>query len=71
MGKIITNKGGAFMKIIFYIIIAIIFLLVTFFGLGPALFADGKTSERVLMVGLVIVVYLMLGYVTVRLSRKK
>lgn len=59
------------MKILFYIIIAIIFLLVTFFGLGPALFADGKTSERVLTFGLVIVAYLMLGYVTVRLSRKK
>lgn len=58
------------MKIVFYIIIAIIFIAVTFFGLGPVIFADGKMSERILTLGLVIVLYLMLGYVTVRISKK-
>ena len=58
------------MKIVFYVLIAIIFLLVTFFGLGPAIFADGKMSERVATLFVVALIYLMLGYITVRLTKK-
>jgi len=59
------------MKIIFYIIISIIFLLVTFFGLGPVIFADGSMSERIITLVVVIVLYFILGLITILLAKRK
>lgn len=59
------------MKIIFYIIISVIFILVTFFGLGPVIFADGSMGERVTTLLVVLLLYLILGLITVFLVKRK
>jgi hypothetical protein len=51
------------MKIIFYLVISLAFLLVTFFGLGPVLMADGTTTERMLTLLVVVLIYLALGWI--------
>jgi hypothetical protein len=57
------------MKIFAYVIISILFILITFFGLGPVMFADGSMSERILTLAVVIVLYLLLGWITIRLTK--
>jgi uncharacterized BrkB/YihY/UPF0761 family membrane protein len=47
------------MKLFLYIIFIIIYLLVTFFGLGPVIFADGSSSERIITLLAVIAVYII------------
>ncbi|MDR7870876.1 MAG: hypothetical protein RIN55_08465 [Tissierellaceae bacterium] len=47
-------------KIIGYIVFVTLFLYVTFFGVGPVLFADGTIQERLLTVGIIIIVYIVL-----------
>ena len=64
------------MKILIYTIITIAFLLITFFGLGPVVFADGSMSERLWTLLVVLLLYFVLGWITLRLikfnnSRKK
>ncbi|HHV98818.1 MAG TPA: hypothetical protein GXX36_04470 [Clostridiaceae bacterium] len=49
------------MKVIFYTVIAIIFILITFFGLGPVLLADGSMGERMGTLAVVLLLYLILG----------
>ncbi|MFD2612512.1 DUF6954 family protein [Paenibacillus gansuensis] len=39
---------------------AVLFGLVTFFGLGPAVFADGSPTERWLTFLVVVILYLLL-----------
>lgn len=53
------------MKALFYIIISIALILVTFFGLGPVMFADGSTSERLATLFVVVLIYLLLGFIIV------
>lgn len=48
------------MRIIINIIFIILLSLVTFFGIGPVLLADGVMSERLLTLAIVIVIYLIL-----------
>jgi hypothetical protein len=48
------------MKWFVYFIFIILYLGVTFFGLGPVLFADGTMQERIMTFFVVIVVYLVL-----------
>lgn len=48
------------MRIIIHIIFIALLLLVTFFGIGPVMFADGVMSERLLTLAIVIVIYLIL-----------
>lgn len=48
------------MRIIIHIIFIALLLLVTFFGIGPVIFADGVMSERLLTLAIVIVIYLIL-----------
>jgi len=48
------------MKILFYVFIGIAFVLVTFFGLGPVLFADGGMIERIITLIIVLVLYFVL-----------
>jgi hypothetical protein len=51
------------MKWFVYIVFAIIYLLVTFFGLGPVLMADGSDQERILTLTIVLVIYVVLAIV--------
>lgn len=59
------------MKIIFYIILSLAFLLVTFFGLGPVIFADGSMSERMVTLAVVILLYLIIALITILLVKRK
>lgn len=58
------------MKTAFYIFMGVVFILVTFFGLGPVLFADGSLNERILTLVVVILIYLLLGWITLGYVRK-
>lgn len=51
------NKG---IKWAGYIVFIVLFLLVTFFGMGPVLIADGTFQERMLTLLFVIVIYFLL-----------
>lgn len=51
------------MKSLINIIFIVLFLLVTFFGIGPVLLADGVFSERMLTLGIVILIYIVLGFI--------
>lgn len=57
-------------KIIGYMFFIASFLYVTFFGIGPVLLADGTTQERMITLGIIILVYLIL-IVLLRWFRKK
>lgn len=48
------------MKALGYIIFSVLFLLVTFFGIGPVIFADGSLSERMITLVIVIIIYIIL-----------
>lgn len=54
------------MRLIIHIIFIGLLLLVTFFGIGPVLFADGVLSERLITLAVVIGIYLVL----IRLYRR-
>lgn len=49
------------MRLIIYIVFILLFILVTFFGLGPILMADGSTGERIATLAVVIVLYIILA----------
>jgi hypothetical protein len=49
------------MRLAVYIIFVILFILVTFFGLGPVLMADGSAGERAATLAVVIMIYLLLA----------
>lgn len=53
------------MKVLFYIIILAAFILLTFFGLGPVLFADGSMGERLVTLLVVVLIYLLFIWITV------
>lgn len=59
------------MKILFYIIMSIAFLLVTFFGIGPVVFADGPVSERIITLVIVLVIYILLGWITIHFTKRQ
>ena len=48
------------MKWLIYVIFTILGLLITFFGLGPVLFADGSNAERFTTLAIVLVLYVIL-----------
>ncbi|SES98281.1 hypothetical protein [Paenibacillus sp. NFR01] len=48
------------MKIVLYLLFAVLYLLVIFFGLGPVLFADGSRSERLVTLAVVLVILALL-----------
>ncbi|MDF2522925.1 MAG: hypothetical protein K0R31_566 [Clostridiales bacterium] len=50
-----------FIKYLVYAFITIAGILLTFFGLGPVLFADGSMQERLLTLFSVIILYALLG----------
>lgn len=45
------------MKILIHIFFIVLFLLITFFGIGPIIFADGVFSERIYTLIVVLIVY--------------
>jgi len=60
------------MKKLFIIIIFIIlYLLVGFFGLGPVLFADGTSRERLLTLSIVVLIFIVLTVVLIKILRRR
>ncbi|MGI6226202.1 MAG: DUF6954 family protein [Peptococcales bacterium] len=57
------------MKLLFYIFICIAFLFISFFGMGPVLFADGSFNERMLTLFIVLLLYLLLGWIFLRFRK--
>jgi peptidoglycan/LPS O-acetylase OafA/YrhL len=53
------------MKIVFYLVMTIAIILVTFFGLGPVIFADGSMGERLATLLVVVLLYLLLAWIMV------
>lgn len=45
------------MRMLLYVLFAILYLLTTFFGMGPVLFADGSAKERTLTLIVVLLIY--------------
>ena len=58
------------MKWLIYIVFIMLYLLVTFFGLGPVVFADGSNLERIITFAFVLVVYLFLTIILQFLIKK-
>lgn len=48
------------MKVLGYIIFSALFVIVTFFGIGPVILADGTLTERLLTLAIVIITYIVL-----------
>jgi len=48
------------MVVLGYIVFLILLLLVTFFGIGPVVFADGVMTERLITLAIVIIIYIIL-----------
>lgn len=49
-------------KSIIILIFTLLYLLVTFFGLGPVLMADGSMQERIVTLIVVIFIYVLLTF---------
>ncbi len=45
------------LKVIGHVVFIILFLLITFFGIGPVVFADGSINERITTLIIVILIY--------------
>ncbi len=45
------------MRGLLYALFAVLYILITFFGLGPVMFADGSAGERVLTLIVVLLIY--------------
>lgn len=65
------NKGELEMKTLFYFVMAVAFILITFFGLGPVILADGSMNERVATLFVVILLYLLLGWIIIKFRKYK
>lgn len=50
------------LKFLVHTIFIILIALVTFFGLGPVLFADGVIQERLWTAAIVVVIYIILVF---------
>lgn len=48
-------------RILLYSVFVILILLVSFFGLGPVIFADGTLRERILTLLIVIAIYIIIS----------
>lgn len=59
------------MKWLIYAIFIVLYLGVTFFGLGPVLYADGSSQERMLTLGIVILIYVSLTVLFLKWRRRK
>lgn len=52
-------ESNKVIKYIGYVIFTILFILISFFGLGPVLMADGQTGERILTLIIVLIIYVI------------
>lgn len=59
------------MKVLDYVFIAVAFILITFFGLGPVLLADGGLGERMITLAIVLGLYLVLIILFRNITKKK
>lgn len=59
------------MKVLAYVFIAVAFILITFFGLGPVLLADGGLGERMITLAVVLGLYLVLIIIFRNIRKKK
>jgi membrane protein DedA with SNARE-associated domain len=57
------------MKGFMYLLFVLLYAGVTFFGLGPVLFADGSMQERMITLAVVIVIYVVLTVLLVAWRR--
>lgn len=64
------KEEGDEMNWLIYIIFILLYLLITFFGLGPVLYADGSNEERMITLAIVVVIYLILT-ISLRFILKK
>ncbi|NLL80903.1 MAG: hypothetical protein GX231_01200 [Tissierellia bacterium] len=58
------------MRTVIHIVFIALLGLVTFFGIGPVLFADGVMTERMITLGIVIGVYIFIILVYKGLLRR-
>lgn len=54
------------MKWVIYAVFIVLYLGVTFFGIGPVLLADGSTQERMITLGVVILIYVILTVILIK-----
>ncbi|WP_075981894.1 DUF6954 family protein [Bacillus massilinigeriensis] len=59
------------MKWLISTIFVLLYLGVTFFGLGPVLLADGSTQERMITLGVVILIYLVLTFILIKWIKRR
>jgi membrane protein YdbS with pleckstrin-like domain len=61
------------MKKIIYIVLILLLLLVTLFGLGPVLYADGTNTERMVTLVIVLALYavILITFYVIRTRWKK
>jgi hypothetical protein len=52
-----------YVKYLVHAFFIILILLVTFFGLGPVLYADGVLQERLWTALIVLFIYVLLGFI--------
>ncbi|MBM7659584.1 cbb3-type cytochrome oxidase subunit 3 [Bacillus mesophilus] len=58
------------MKWVIILTFTIIYLLITFFGLGPVLLADGSIQERVITLAVVLLLYVIITIIYRSLLKK-
>ncbi len=51
------------MKVLLHTVFIILIALVTFFGLGPVLLADGVLQERIVTAAVVVVIYIVIAFI--------
>lgn len=57
-------------KMLLYVIVILLYALVTFFGLGPVLLADGTMNERMITLAVVIIIYVVITIIFRKLLKK-
>ncbi|WP_042459741.1 DUF6954 family protein [Neobacillus dielmonensis] len=50
------------MKFLIHTVFIVLIALVTFFGLGPVLLADGSLQEKLVTAAIVVIIYIMLAF---------
>jgi len=58
-------------RTILNLLLIILFLMLTFFGMGPVLFADGTDTERMYTLFVVIALYIIIFIVFYFVNKKK
>ncbi len=71
LNKLLKKGGSEMGRTLIIVIFATLYLLVTFFGMGPVLMADGSVQERMITLIVVILIYVLLTVAFRRLLRRK